>query len=86
MALESVVRLEINKKVWSAIQNSEVLGVLFAFNPLIAGTFPLGIAREDSDVDVLIRSQKLGDFLQLFGKFLKNFLGTLRVPPILTRI
>ncbi len=53
-SLASVVRLELQKKVWTAIEKSEVLQTLAPFFPLIAGTLPLGLAVEESDVDVLV--------------------------------
>ena len=59
LSLESVVRLESNKPVFVALQN---LGVLREFRdhaPLIAGTFPLGIATAMSDVDILMSSKNL---------------------------
>ncbi len=53
-SLESVITLERNSGVFQAIQRSGVLRDLHPRDPLIVGTFPLGIAVEDSDVDILI--------------------------------
>ncbi len=55
LSLESVINLEGNSKIWSAIKKSEVLSILKEFKPLIAGTFPLGLQTEDSDLDILIK-------------------------------
>jgi predicted metalloenzyme YecM len=53
-SLESVVTLESNTRVWKAICASRVLEIFRDFDPLVAGTFPLGIANPKSDVDVIL--------------------------------
>ncbi len=64
LSLESVINLEGNQKIWPALKKSEVLSLLKEFNPLVAGTFPLGLQTEDSDIDILI---KLVDKAQLIS-------------------
>jgi predicted metalloenzyme YecM len=53
LSLESVIRLEKNKKVWNALVQSRVLEVLKDFNPLVVGTFPLELQTEKSDLDII---------------------------------
>lgn len=54
LSLESVINLEANESVFSALKNSELLKILKPFNPLVAGTFPLNVHTPGSDVDILI--------------------------------
>lgn len=53
-SLASVINLEMNTAVYSAIAKSKILHHFKEYNPLIAGTFPLAINVEGSDVDVLL--------------------------------
>jgi predicted metalloenzyme YecM len=71
-SLESVVTLESNKLIWNAIQQSQVLEIFRNFNPLIAGTFPLGINNSDSDVDIVVELNNRESFLQLCHHHLIN--------------
>ncbi|MCB0368382.1 MAG: VOC family protein [Bdellovibrionales bacterium] len=57
LSLESVINLEQNKLVQSAIEETNLLKILKPFNPLIAGTFPLKLDTNDSDLDILISSK-----------------------------
>ncbi|MBX3040433.1 MAG: VOC family protein [Bdellovibrionaceae bacterium] len=54
LSLESVIALEVNERIFTAVNESGVLEFLRPFSPLIAGTFPLGLDVAGSDVDVLI--------------------------------
>jgi predicted metalloenzyme YecM len=54
LSLESVINLEANSKVYSALNSSLILKKLKSFSPLVAGTFPLGIHTDNSDIDILI--------------------------------
>lgn len=66
-SLESVINLEKSEKIWQAIQDSKVLSLFREKRPLVAGTFPLGIATTLSDVDILIQETdlpKLRSFLE----------------------
>lgn len=71
-SLASVVTLEGNKLIWNAIQQSQVLEIFRNFNPLIAGTFPLGINNSDSDVDIVVELNNRESFLQLCHHHLIN--------------
>lgn len=53
-SLSSVMRLERNQKVWDALISSEILTSLSQWHPFVAGTFPLGVEAEDSDLDILL--------------------------------
>lgn len=54
LSLESVVTLEKNQRIFSAILGSQVLEILREYRPLIAGTYPLGLDQTHSDVDVIL--------------------------------
>lgn len=58
-SLESVINLEANKPVFEAITKSQMLSSFRDHQPVIAGTFPLGIHHSESDVDVLLTSDDL---------------------------
>lgn len=62
LSLESVVRLESNEKIWKALRQSQVLKLLKEHQALVAGTFPLGLQLEHSDLDILIQIENLDDF------------------------
>lgn len=55
-SLESIIKLEQNARVFSALKETNILKYLEAFTPLVAGTFPLGISTADSDVDIVLSS------------------------------
>lgn len=59
LSLASVIRVEANNRVHSALQRSQILKNYRAHHPLVAGTFPLGIATKDSDLDILMQAQDL---------------------------
>lgn len=59
LSLHSVVRLEANATVFAALRDSHVLEVLRAYSPLVAGTFPLGISVDNSDIDVILQARDL---------------------------
>lgn len=54
LALESVIELEKNQKVYQALISSKILEILRAFHPLVSGTFPLGLQVKDSDLDIAL--------------------------------
>lgn len=60
LSLLSVIRLEANRRVWSALEESQLLEKYRIMQPLVAGTFPLGLTVSDSDVDILVESSQTG--------------------------
>lgn len=72
ISLESVIRLENNTSIWSAIQNLQILKKLKKYNPLIAGTFPLDLQIPGSDVDILMSASDLNE---CFNEIKKTFSG-----------
>jgi predicted metalloenzyme YecM len=72
-SLESVIRLEKNSQVFSSIKNSGVLEKLRAFNPLVVGTFPLGLSVNNSDVDICVDFQNENDFISSVNSSLASF-------------
>lgn len=74
LSLLSVINLEKNEKVWSALQGSKILFELKEFFPLVTGTFPLALGTEDSDLDLTICCK---DFKSL-GSRLESLYGSLQ--------
>lgn len=70
LSLESVINIEANRQVYSALHESKVLKVLKQFNPLVAGTFPLNVSVVGSDVDILISGD---DFELMKNIIVENF-------------
>lgn len=73
LSLESVINLESNRQVYNAIRNSDVLSFLKPFNPLIAGTFPLNLYLDSSDVDILITANNFDLVSRILDEKLKHF-------------
>lgn len=73
LSLESVVCLEQNTQAYSALIKSNVLNALKEHQPLVAGTFPLGLQTQGSDLDVLLSAHDLAaledEARSLFGAF-----------------
>ena len=68
LSLESLINIEGNRKIWSAIEKSDVLSVLKEYSPLIAGTFPLNMQIDNSDLDFLIRLKNKDELKALSTK------------------
>lgn len=58
-SLQTVVTLENQSSLFSAIKSSNILKDLKPFNPIVVGTFPLGLHMEHSDVDVALSHTNL---------------------------
>ncbi len=63
-SLESIITLEQNQDVFQALRRSGVLRDLHLRDPLIVGTFPLGIEMKNSDLDILIFADDLSTLAQ----------------------
>lgn len=61
MSLASVIRFEQNMRAFQALKKSELLRIFRDCDPLVAGTFPLGLEVSDSDIDLLLFSNDLSD-------------------------
>lgn len=61
MSLESVIRVEENKKVFKALEESKILKNFKKFTPFVAGTFPLGVHTDKSDIDILMYAENLNE-------------------------
>lgn len=74
MSLESVIRVEENKSIFHAVEESKILKAFKKYTPFIAGTFPLGVYTQHSDVDVLMCAENLDEVEQElrneYGEFL----------------
>lgn len=58
-SLNSVITVEKNQSIWSALVSSNILNILEVYDPLVAGTFPLGLETSQSDLDILVFSDNL---------------------------
>ncbi|MEA9356066.1 VOC family protein [Bacteriovorax sp. PP10] len=61
MSLESVIRVEENKKIFGALEESKILKNFKKYMPFVAGTFPLGVYTEQSDLDILMYATDLNE-------------------------
>lgn len=68
LSLESVINIEKNPKLFAAIINSGVLLDFKDYSPLVSGTFPLDIAVETSDVDIIMTSDSLEKLSEKINK------------------
>jgi predicted metalloenzyme YecM len=59
LSLESVINVESNTALFAALKETKVLKLLKKHNPIIAGTYPLNLNIENSDVDILIYENDL---------------------------
>lgn len=62
-SLASVINLESSDRVYSTLKKSEILTKLQAFDPFVAGTFPLALETDESDVDILVGTSQLQEVL-----------------------
>ena len=51
-----------------ALRRTGLLGVLAPFDPHVVGTLPLGVARPDSDIDIVCRATDLPAAIELIWK------------------
>lgn len=72
-SLESVIRLEKNHSVFNSLKNSEVLVKLKSFNPLVVGTFPLGLDNSNSDLDICVEFHNENDFITTANNSFSDF-------------
>ena len=75
LSLESVIRLEKNMQVYKALIESKVLTILKEYNPVVAGTFPLGVAVDNSDLDILCEYYDLKSLEELIKNHFGHFSG-----------
>jgi hypothetical protein len=76
LSLESVIQLEKNTQIFSSLKELKILEDFKKNKPLIAGTFPLGLAVHNSDIDVIMASVDLDQIkLELTSQYsqFKNF-------------
>lgn len=65
LSLESVINVEKNSKLFKALYDSGVLLNLKSFGALVTGTFPLDIAIDHSDIDIVVSTDQLLDLADL---------------------
>lgn len=69
LSLESVINLERNSHIFKALIESKVLEILKEFEPLVAGTFPLNIQIDNSDLDIILNLSNKERFLNTINSF-----------------
>lgn len=74
-SLESVITLEKNAPVYKALVNSKVLTDLARFQPLVVGTFPLGLHNEASDIDIVLSHTNLQEIEESVLKYYSHLPG-----------
>lgn len=73
LSLESVIQLESNSRLWPILEELNILNSLAELHPMIAGTFPLDIYTEKSDVDILLQSHDLSLAIGKLKELFENF-------------
>lgn len=73
LSLESVINIEKNRRVFSALTETALLLKLKNHNPLVVGTFPLGIETDTSDIDICLTYDNESDLLNLLTKEFSHF-------------
>ncbi len=71
-SLESVVRIEKNQKISNFLNETQILNQLQEYHPLLAGTFPLDLNVEKSDLDILCDCRDLSTFCKEIEKLYSN--------------
>lgn len=74
MSLESLIQLEKNKEIFSALMTSGVLEHFKSFTPLVVGTFPLNLETQHSDIDIILSSVNLNQLENSIIEFCSKFL------------
>lgn len=74
-SLQSVIELEKNQRIFAALLESRVLTLLKKYQPAVAGTFPLGIGQEESDLDILISHYNLEEVEEVLQKEFSHLEG-----------
>ncbi|MBW0432952.1 DUF4269 domain-containing protein [Leptospira yasudae] len=55
----------IQKRLWKDLDENSILGKISKFNPVIAGTIPLEIDHDQSDVDILCSFSQIEEFSEV---------------------
>lgn len=50
---------EIQKRIFQVLENSQIFQKLKLYNPILAGTFPIGINIDGSDLDIILETRNL---------------------------
>ncbi len=56
---------EKQKEVYAVLQQSRILKFLYAFDPVLAGTYPIGIYLPESDIDIICQYNKPEHFISV---------------------
>ena len=50
---------EIQKRIFEVLKNHQIFQKLNAYKPILAGTFPIGINIDGSDLDIILETRNL---------------------------
>lgn len=50
---------EIQKRIFQVLENSQIFQKLKTYHPILAGTFPIGINIDGSDLDIILETRDL---------------------------
>lgn len=50
---------EIQKRIFEVLENSQIFQKLKTYHPILAGTFPIGINIDGSDLDIILETRDL---------------------------
>lgn len=74
-SLEHIINIEKNSKIMTFLNDTGILNKFKQFSPCISGTLPLGIQRQDSDLDILFCADDLQEFLDHAKSVFQNESG-----------
>lgn len=61
------------RKVYRILNESKILETLKDFHPLVVGTIPIGIDLPESDVDIILESNNLGELKKMLLEKFNDF-------------
>lgn len=50
---------EIQKRIFQVLENSQIFQKLKTYKPILAGTFPIGINIDGSDLDIILETRDI---------------------------
>lgn len=73
LSLDSVIRLETHPDIWRSLNDLKILENYKDFHALVAGTYPLGIATTQSDIDIILSFALPEELEKLEARIIADF-------------